>query len=279
MDGATEIAQLRAENARLATELRVVHMTFDAIGVEVGDTAGRCGYLRGSVLGFRLMGMRWGMGGVGAVAAVAAQPISATEASPARPVEVPPVQLAAMTLEQLAVALPAMVPASPAQPVASSPASPPPASPISATEASPAQPVETEPPLDWDAPPAAAAESATSDASPATSPDPAHDPSWSDDLTRRTFFAALTEAGIGEPYEIVAAFCEAHGIKRPSRMTVDERATFLGLAGKKVQKDRLIEWCSIHGAEVAAELKAKKAAAAAERKAKRAAALRAGQAQ
>lgn len=43
-------------------DIAAVHATFDAIGLEPGDLTTRLAYLRGSVLGFRLFGMRWQAG-------------------------------------------------------------------------------------------------------------------------------------------------------------------------------------------------------------------------
>lgn len=262
-------------------ELLLVGLVLDRIGVPPSDQLrDRLQFLQGAVLGFQLFGSRW-------VAGEARE--ERRRGGGSAPVGGPGVELSVVPAEGTA---------QPVATVASELGSTPGATPVEEEETARAQQVadlredrdavleqpetttNAEPPLDWDEPPSGAE-------SPAPTPPAAepvdttgHHPSWREEITRKTFFAAITDAGVSEHYDVIAAYCESRGFPRPSAMDPDARAAFLGrMTTDKAARDRLIEWCSIHGGDVAAEIKAKKSAAAAERKAKKAAALRAGQRQ
>lgn len=111
--------------------------------------------------------------------------------------------------------------------------------------------------------------------------DNGHDPSWEDEAVRRSFFAALTAAHVHEKYLVIAAFCEAHQIPRPSAMTPRVRDTFLGKITNNLDaRTRLLEWCGMHGPDLIQRDREERAAAAKARreakKAERAAAKAAG---
>lgn len=65
-----------------------------------------------------------------------------------------------------------------------------------------------------------------------------HDPSWAADRAR--FAAACAEAG--PPYDVVAAWCEAHGRPRPSAMPQDRRDKLREWLTNPDHVTEIIEW-------------------------------------
>jgi hypothetical protein len=231
------------EFASAMTALMAVHATFDQIGVERGPLELRLAYLRGVGLGLQ----RWP-----ALGAVAAQPAVAVQPAPEAPAEPAPAEpsqpdatargaaaaaaVLAMDSEISRVVEAAGAVVESVQPIAAEPTS----------RAEKALGTLADP-IDWDA----------ADIEVETG-------KWSDQ-ERRAFFASLKDSGVEDPYEVVAAYCEARGKPRPSLMTADQRNGFLAGMTKSEALGRYREWTGIHGAGAIAAAKeaakAKRAAA------------------
>lgn len=234
------------EFASAMTALMAVHATFDQIGVERGPLELRLAYLRGVGLGLQ----RWpALGAVAAQPAVAVQPTpEANKPAPAEPTQpdaaargaAAAAAVLAMDSEISRVVEAAGAVVESIQPIAAEPPS----------RAEKALGTLADP-IDWDA----------ADLEVETG-------KWADQ-ERRAFFASLKDSGVEDPYEVVAAYCEARGKPRPSLMTAEQRNGFLASMAKPEALGRYREWTGIHGAgAIAAAKEAAKAKRAAAKAAK-----------
>lgn len=317
MEAQDEIAQLRAALQRKEAELQHIHMSWDWVGVEPGDSYARSAFMRGAVRGFQLGGFRWPV--AVAEAAVAAQPapiemarrlVAELQSAPA------PAAPSQIVLDTALAAAPAAVDQAQPEPteaeleeaaqaqivadlradrdavldddlepehqVEHQPEA------LAASPESLVAPVapqpDPEPPLDWDSIPDQVQTQGPKAEPPRLDPDPdaeePEDKSKHDpswDGAKAGFFAALLEVRVDEKYEVIARYTENLVGKRPSQMKPAVREGFLGAIVNDVNGARER---FVEWAAIQGpdiEIELKAKKAAAERKAKRKAALAAGQ--